>query len=197
MSFRLRFVVFNGLLLGMSFLFFFTRTVSRASSAADLNALAAAPAPAAAEASQPQPEPSGECSLSSAFPQSVRDWCALIESSAVEAGLDPGLVAAVVTVESAGDPSAYSVNGAVGLMQVMPSDGPAASFMCLNGPCFSSRPSSAELFDPSFNLAYGTGMLASLIARHGTWRDALVAYGPMDAGYQYADLVLEVYENAY
>jgi hypothetical protein len=80
-------------------------------------------------------------------------------------------------------------------MQVMPRDGLAADFMCINGPCFASRPTIAELQDPEFNLAYGSRMLANLYAKHGTYREALFRYGPMDMGYRYADLVLNIWEN--
>ena len=80
-------------------------------------------------------------------------------------------------------------------MQVMPRDGIAASFECINGPCFASRPTIEELLDPGFNIQYGTHMLAGLITRLGSLREALKAYGPMDVGYHYADNVLSIYEN--
>jgi hypothetical protein len=38
-------------------------------------------------------------------------------------------------------------------------------------------------------------MLAGLINRLGSLREALKAYGPMDMGYSYADRVLAIYEN--
>jgi len=105
------------------------------------------------------------------------------------------LIAAVMLQESGGNPDAYSRSGAVGLMQVMPHDGKAAEFMCINGPCFANRPSMQELFDPQFNIQYGVRMLAGLIQRKGDVREALRAYGPMDAGYTYADKVLTIYQN--
>jgi soluble lytic murein transglycosylase-like protein len=80
-------------------------------------------------------------------------------------------------------------------MQIMPRDGLAASFMCLNGPCFSNRPSTDELKDPEFNVKYGTRMLASLVSRNGNFREALKSYGPMNVGYYYADKVLGIYER--
>ncbi|NTU75976.1 MAG: lytic transglycosylase domain-containing protein, partial [Anaerolineaceae bacterium] len=79
-----------------------------------------------------------------------------------------------------------------GLMQVMPRDGIAANFMCANGPCFASRPSIQELYDPEFNISYGARMLAGLINKRGSIRDGLQAYGPMDVGYYYADLVIKI-----
>ncbi len=139
------------------------------------------------------PAQPGECDVSDAFPDSVRQWCSLITQYSSQHGLDPDLVAAVVWQESGGDPLAYSRSGAVGLMQVMPRDGLAAEFMCVNGPCFAKRPSSEQLRDPAFNVGYGTRMLAGLFQRHGNIRDALKAYGPMDRGYSYADKVLALY----
>jgi hypothetical protein len=124
------------------------------------------------------PAPTGDCSISQSFPDSVRQWCGLIDKYAA----------------TQGDPNAYSHSGAVGLMQVMPSDGLAAGFMCVNGPCFASRPSMAELYDPEFNLSYGMRMLAGLVQRRGSVRDALLAYGPAEVGYYYADKVLAIYE---
>jgi len=140
------------------------------------------------------PEPTG-CQVSDSFPTKILQWCELISSYANRYNLPPDLIASVIWQESGGNPSAYSKSGAVGLMQVMPKDGKAASFMCVNGPCFSSRPSTTELNDPEFNIAFGTKMLAELYLRHGSFRDALMSYGPMNVGYYYADKVLNIYEN--
>ncbi len=134
----------------------------------------------------------GGCTISNSYPESIRQWCADIERYARENGLDPNLVSALMMQESAGQPDAYSKSGAVGLMQVMPSDGTAASFMCPNGPCFANRPSMQELFDPQFNISYGTRLLASLVQKYGDMREALKAYGPKDVGYYYADLVIGI-----
>lgn len=137
----------------------------------------------------------GNCEVSPRFPEAVYRWCNLITRYANENGLDPDLVAALIVQESGGKPDAYSRSGAVGLMQVMPRDGIAASFHCINGPCFASRPSMAELYDPEFNIRYGTRMLAGLISKRGSVRDGLMAYGPMNVGYSYADKVLAIYER--
>lgn len=135
------------------------------------------------------------CAISAGYPQSIQQWCPFITSYAAKNGLDANLVAAVILQESAGNQQAYSHSGAVGLMQVMPRDGLAASFMCINGPCFANRPSMDELFDPEFNISYGTRMLAGLIQKNGNVRDALKAYGPKDVGYYYADIVLGIYNQ--
>jgi soluble lytic murein transglycosylase-like protein len=141
------------------------------------------------------PSESAGCQVSDKFPSKILQWCELITSYAIQNSLSPDLIASVIWQESGGNPTAYSKSGAVGLMQVMPKDGKAAAFMCVNGPCFSNRPSTAELNDPEFNVAYGTEMLAELYQRRGTIRDALMSYGPMNVGYYYADKVLNIYEN--
>jgi hypothetical protein len=159
-------------------------------------------APTKAPGVKPTPSPaetkiksSSSCSIPSRYPESIRRWCGLIETYAKKGALDPRLVAAVMLQESGGNPKAYSSSGAVGLMQVMPRDGLAAEFMCNGKPCFSSRPSMAELYDPEFNISYGTRMLAGLTERYGNTRDALKAYGPMDSGYSYADKVIRIFET--
>lgn len=136
-----------------------------------------------------------ECKVSPLFPSKVTRWCPLITYYAERNGLNPDLVAALIWLESGGNPQAYSASGAVGLMQIMPRDGVAASFQCVNGPCFQDRPSREQLFDPEFNIAYGTRMLARLLKRHGSLREALRAYGPMNYGYTYADKVLSLYRR--
>jgi hypothetical protein len=135
------------------------------------------------------------CEVSQRFPVSIRRWCGLITQYAAKHGLPPNLVAALIWQESGGNPVAYSHSGAVGLMQIMPSDGLAASFQCAGGPCFSSRPNTNQLQDPEFNVSYGTRMLAGLIGKTGNLRDALKSYGPMNVGYYYADKVLGIYQN--
>ena len=133
--------------------------------------------------------------LSSQFPESIQQWKTIIEASAADSGLDPNLIAAVMLQESGGDPRAYSISGAVGLMQVMPKDGIASEFICGNHPCFISRPTINELLDPQFNIQYGSSYLAELIHQKDSEHEALKAYGPMDVGYDYADIVLAIYEN--
>lgn len=141
----------------------------------------------------PPNEESTGCSISSGYPDTVLQWCEPIERSAHYYGVDPNLVAAVMLQESGGDPAAYSKSGAVGLMQVMPRDGLAKDFICINGPCFASRPTVEELLEPHFNIDYGISLLSGLISRYGDVREALSAYGPMNVGYSYADTVLAIY----
>lgn len=133
------------------------------------------------------------CSLN--VPDKLLTWCDLIITHAGKYNIDPYLVAAVMLQESGGQPDVVSVSGAIGLMQIMPNDGIASSFMCANGPCFAERPSTQELLDPEFNINFGTRMLAGHIEKYGSVRDALKAYGPYDVGYYYADKVLAIYDS--
>jgi hypothetical protein len=137
----------------------------------------------------------GECQISNRFPAAVLQWCSIISSYSDKYSLDPNLVAALIWQESGGNPQAISGSGAVGLMQVMPQDGQAMNFMCANGPCFSSRPTTAQLLEPEFNVSYGTRMLSQLVTKQGGIREALKAYGPMNVGYYYADKVLSLYQQ--
>lgn len=135
-----------------------------------------------------------KCKLNNSFPQDVRQWCTQIMRHSAKNNLDPNLIAALIWQESGGNPTAYSKSGAVGLMQVMPRDGIAASFQCINGPCFTNRPTISELEKPNFNIKYGSGILAGLFHKYGDMREALKYYGPMNVGYYYADKVLGIFQ---
>ena len=144
---------------------------------------------------QSEPEWNEECALGEEVPRKVKRWCGIIEEYSEKNNIPAELIAAVITQESGGKPGAYSSSGAVGLMQVMPRDGIAAGFMCVNGPCFRERPLRRELEDPEYNIKYGVKMLKRLKKQKGDWREALRAYGPRDVGYSYADKVLRIYER--
>ena len=180
-------ILLPGILLGILALIYMTGVIS---------------SPTEVKASAPQEmieqaavENSAGCSIASSYPDTIRQWCQLIEKYALENGHESNLIAAMILQESGGNAQAYSKDGAVGLMQVMPRDGIAASFMCPNGPCFANRPSMEELFVPDFNISYGTTMLSGLVSKYGNVRDALKAYGPMGVGYYYADIVLGIYQR--
>ena len=88
---------------------------------------------------------------------------ALVNDASQADGVPAGLVRAVLMAESAGDPSATSVAGAQGLMQLMP--GTSAG-------CGISNP-----FDPTANVQCGTGYLRSLLHRyHNNVTLAVAAY---------------------
>ncbi len=76
----------------------------------------------------------------------------LVTEASTRNGVSPALVNAVVMAESAGNPSAISVAGAQGLMQLMP--GTSAS-------CGVSNP-----FDPQQNVDCGTRYLRGLLERY-------------------------------
>jgi len=187
-------LVTRGLIIGNLFVIMLTSLLS-----ANISLAAAQTpvlkAPLAVVQASENPQASTRCAVSPKFPEEVRQWCGIITQYGEQYGLEPDLVAAVIWQESGGDPQAYSRSGAVGLMQVMPRDGLAASFQCANGPCFSKRPSMEELRHAEFNVQYGARMLDGLVKRHGSLREALKAYGPMDRGYSYADRVLSLYEQ--
>lgn len=138
---------------------------------------------------------SSQLKLHAQFPEKIQRWTSLITKAAAQYGLEADLIASVILMESGGDETAYSHSGAVGLMQVMPNDGLAASFLCNGKPCFANRPAMAALYDPEFNIDYGAQMLADLLKRTGSLREALHAYGPMDVGYSYADRVLAIFQS--
>ena len=129
--------------------------------------------------------------LAATWPASVRQWEHVITRWAGQYAMDPDLLAAVVLVESGGNPEAVSHSGACGLMQVMARDTTAAY-----GRMFADRPTCAELTDPERNIGWAVHYLATLYERNGhDWREALRRYGPSDRGYQYADLVLAHYQK--
>ena len=90
----------------------------------------------------------------------TRRYAPLIETHARTNGLDPALVKAVVAVESAFDPLALSIKGAIGLMQVLPDTGERYGLTA------DARQSIAQkLRDPATNVRIGTRYLRDLLAR--------------------------------
>jgi len=87
----------------------------------------------------------------------------LVDEASLSSGVPPSLVRAVMMAESAGDPSAISLAGAQGLMQLMP--GTAA------------RCGLSDAFDPSGNVSCGAGYLRQLLDRyHDNVTLAVAAY---------------------
>ena len=90
----------------------------------------------------------------------------LVSQASSSNGVPAGLVRAVLMAESAGNPSAVSVAGAQGLMQLMP----GTSAQC----------GIANPFDATENVQCGTSYLKELLARyHG---DATLAVAAYNAG---------------
>jgi soluble lytic murein transglycosylase-like protein len=85
--------------------------------------------------------------------------------------LDPGLVMAVIHIESRGNTFARSPVGAMGLMQVMPATGEE-----LAAELELPWPGPHALFDPVLNVRLGTAYLKQLHERFGSTRTALAAY---------------------
>jgi len=86
-------------------------------------------------------------------------------------GIEPGLILAVIHVESRFDNFAVSSAGALGLMQILPSTG--AELAAREGiPWFGPR----SLFDPVVNVRLGTAYLDQLSERYRDTRTALAAY---------------------
>jgi D-alanyl-D-alanine endopeptidase (penicillin-binding protein 7) len=89
------------------------------------------------------------------LPDRVTRWMPEVEAASVRHGVDPDLLAVLVTVESGGDPQAVSPAGALGLMQIMPATGESiAAARGLAGY------STDRLRDPAYNLDLGAFYLA-------------------------------------
>lgn len=89
----------------------------------------------------------------------VQRWRGLIEQTAKKYDIDPDLVAIIITLESAGDPSATSPIGAQGLMQVMPLTAQDIARKFLRQPV---PEGSYDIYDPATNIEFGTAYLAYL-----------------------------------
>lgn len=87
----------------------------------------------------------------------------LVANAAQADDVPPGLVRAVVMAESGGNPSAVSIAGAQGLMQLMPGTAAGCGI--------------ADPFDATQNVSCGTSYLRSLLNRyHGNVALAVAAY---------------------
>jgi hypothetical protein len=94
----------------------------------------------------------------------VLRWLPLMEVASEKHQIPVSLIAAIITVESSGEPSAVSPAGAQGLMQIMPSH-----FERYGIP-------EANWRDPATNIDTGTRFLAELVAARGTISKAVAGY---------------------
>jgi soluble lytic murein transglycosylase-like protein len=127
--------------------------------------------PPSEPASEGRLEAIAEASLKqSAQPEDRLDR--IVREAAERNNMDPALVRAVITTESAWNPNAISRKGAVGLMQLIP--GTAQRYGVRNS------------FDPEQNVEGGTEYLKDLLARYnGDLTKSLAAY---NAGERTVDL---------
>ena len=98
-------------------------------------------------------------------------WEKEIKAAAEQHGIPWEVLAAVVAVESGGNPEAVSVAGAIGLAQVMPQyhSHRAAKY-------------GGNLADPQVNLLVAAEILAEHYQKYGSWDKAIAAYfGAIDA----------------
>ena len=135
-------------------------------------------------------EPPSLDSLSPVWPTEIQRWESLILPPANQYQIDPNLVAAVMVVESGGQPNVVSRSGARGLLQIVP----------LHGDC--------STFDPQKNIQCGIHLLVHYYeVGNKDWRTGLAMYncGPTgvrqnrcgaNGGYAYADKVLTLWYNS-
>lgn len=100
----------------------------------------------------------------------INSYAGLAEQAAAEFGVETALVFAVIHTESTWSPKAESKDGAIGLMQIMPSTakGIADQTEIPNTP-----------WDPATNTRMGAWLLASLLDR---WEDPVLALASYFAG---------------
>jgi peptidoglycan lytic transglycosylase len=100
-----------------------------------------------------------------------------IQRKAIERGIDPYLILALIRQESLFDARARSPAFALGLMQLLPST--AARVANQIG---KAAPSNEKLFDPEVNLTLGTQYLKDLLRRYSdNWFKAIAAYNAGEA----------------
>jgi hypothetical protein len=82
----------------------------------------------------------------------LRPWEPFITRYSARTGVDPNLVRAIIYIESKGDPTSISRDGALGLMQIMPEN---AVYLGVN-----------DLLDPEENINAGTRYLTMLLKEY-------------------------------
>lgn len=122
---------------------------------------------------QAAPGLSQSAPLSPYWGYNISRWGDEIHLAAGRYGIDPDLIAAVILVESGGQPGAISGMGAVGLMGIMPA-----------GPGFEFRPKAQQLLDPYTNINWGSAIFADIIQQSGG--DIIAALAAYNGGWEYA-----------
>lgn len=111
----------------------------------------------------------------------VSAWQYQIEAAAQHCGIDPMLIAAVMSQESNGDPNAVGGQGEIGLMQIMP---------------FADRPLAQLRADPSFNIQWGGCLLGNHLRQTGDAWEAFKRYnGSGSEAERYANKVSAIYNS--
>jgi len=85
--------------------------------------------------------------------RSLSPWEPYVQRYSKEYGVDPDLVRAIIYAESKGDPYRISKDGAIGLMQIMPSTANSLGF--------------DNLLDPEENIKAGVMYIAWLVKNYG------------------------------
>lgn len=104
-------------------------------------------------------------------------YAKLVGAAAIDSGLPPRIVAAVVFVESSCNPTAVSTEGAIGLMQVSPK---------------LYKQNRNKLRDPEYNLRLGTKILAGYVHTYGLQEGLHHYNGLGEGGEAYSPRVLAV-----
>ena len=94
----------------------------------------------------------------------VLQWLPEIQAASAATGVPAEVIAAVIRVESGGNPNAVSVAGAIGLMQVMP-----AEFQSQGIP-------EGSWYDPATNILAGSTEIGKFLASTGSIEQALATY---------------------
>ena len=99
-----------------------------------------------------------------------RDYSEFVSKYSDEYGVPEYIIYAVIKAESGFDSSALSSDGAIGLMQIMPS---TFKWMTdINDESYET----GMLYDPETNIKYGTYYLQYLYQRYSRWPTVFAAY---------------------
>jgi len=112
-----------------------------------------------------------------------RELASVIYFESMKYGYDPKFILAIIQIESTFNPTAVSVVGARGLMQIMPATGKEiATEVALDWNGIET------LYDPEINISMGMYYLFKMLLKYRDLRLALVAY---NAGPGYVDGMLK------